>query len=254
MAASLDDAEAGRLRERDAHRDAGAGEHGRDRILALVSHDLRSPLNGIQSWAHVLENRLVASGVDDALTAQALDGIRDGIAHQVRILDDLVDLSAAWSGVLALAETRLVVADLVVQSIDRLAAIARDRDVRVEAPPPGGEAVMGDERRLGRAFDHLITDAIRFAPAGTGVRISITREGARVVVRIRDDGDRDASVGGATSGAGIGVTLAHLLVEAHGGRLHVESAEVEGNTASIVLPAPPGDVALDNGTAAAQPR
>src|SRR5690606_32818708 len=93
-------------RERIARIQAETAARARDEFLAIVSHELRAPLNGIQSWAHVLEN-YVKDATAVPLAKRALQGIKTGVSQQVRLIEDLLDVTRMMSGKLRLVRQPL---------------------------------------------------------------------------------------------------------------------------------------------------
>ncbi|MXN80893.1 sensor histidine kinase [Burkholderia sp. 4812] len=180
------------LRERAAHYAAQAALFLRDQALSTASHDLRSPLNAMHSWAYVLERQL--ANADPALQ-RALAGIRTGIDQQVKLIDDALDAPRAETRTLALAPQPFALRPLLddVLALARF-ALADARQVTVDAalPDGGAQPMRADRERVAQALWTLLVTAIEASAAGSRVAFSCTRDGARLVARAACDVNADA--------------------------------------------------------------
>lgn len=142
----------------------------RDHVLSLVSHDLRSPLNAIHSWAYVLERKIDAA---DAAAQRALAGIRSGIDQQVKLLEDAVDSTRSATRTLALQrapfETRTVV-DTMVGDVQRMLADVRGVSITVDTPL-AGETCDGDRERVAQAVWVMLVFAVECSAPGAAVTV-----------------------------------------------------------------------------------
>jgi signal transduction histidine kinase len=154
------------LSERTAHLCAEAALFMRDHVLSLVSHDLRSPLNAIHSWAYVLERKLDAN---DPAAQRAIGGIRSGVDQQVKLLETLVDTTRAGTRNLALAREPFALQALFSDSVDEVrAGLARARGVSVAFDSAlSTEQFGGDRERLAAALWLMLTFAVE-ASANAG--------------------------------------------------------------------------------------
>ncbi|WP_293394866.1 PAS domain-containing protein [Nevskia sp.] len=173
-------------REHEARKQAEAAARGRDEFLAIVSHELRSPLNGIQNWAHVLES---VPGNGNKLMLRAIAGIKIGVEQQVRLIDDLLDATRIITGKLSLLLTPVKLVPVIAASIAsvRDKALAKHIELHTEVEL-GDEAIEGDADRLQQIVWNLLSNAIKFTPSGGHVWLSASRENDIAVIRIRDDG------------------------------------------------------------------
>lgn len=249
-------------RERDAlHRqqqtaeaDAEAASLARDRFLAIVSHELRSPLNGIQSWSHVLESQLVGPDRVNTVAARALAGIRAGIDQQVKLIEHLLDATVALTGDLSLEKEPMVVREAIEFAVseNRSAAIAKDVAVHVDMRLVD-ERMDGDPHRMRQVFIHLLSNALKFTPKGGSVWLAARSTDGKATIVVRDSGrglsdgfeawlfepfrHADSSNTRRAAGIGLGLALARRLAELHGGQVSAESAGPHlGSTFTIVLP------------------
>jgi signal transduction histidine kinase len=225
----------------------------KDRFLAMLSHELRTPLTSIVGWSRMLRARRE----DPAVAQKALDAIDRNAALQVRLVDDLLDVSRIVAGKLRLDPRPVDVGGIVLSAAEaaRPAAMARDivLDVAVDSPA----TIDGDASRLQQVIGNLLTNAIKFTPAQGRVFIRVSAEGDSAVITVADTGQgihpdfipfvfdafrqADASpFRRPGSGLGLGLSIVRYLVELHGGTVSAESAgEGLGATFTIRLPMEP---------------
>jgi PAS domain S-box-containing protein len=236
-------------RERDARTSAEQLNRMKDEFIAVLSHELRSPLNAIMGWVHVLIRR----GGDEQ-TMQGLRAIERNGKAQTRLISDLLDVSRADVGKMRLERTPLDLADVVRSTVAALdaASVENDNEVHVhaEAPLP---AVYGDAARLQQVMWNLLSNAIKFSPKGGRIDVVCARDADGVHVAVRDQGqgiaaeflphvfDRFAQASSANqryrSGLGLGLSIVQTLVTAHGGRVTVSSPGLgQGATFEVWLP------------------
>ena len=238
-------------RERSARASAESAALARDQFLAIVSHELRSPLNGITSWAHVLGNSLRDA---DAGVRRALAGIMTGVEHQVGLIDDLLDMTRALSGNLKLARQSMALLPVLAEAVESLRGAALEKDVRLQSDFAIGEReVEADHDRVRQVFVNLVSHAIRSARAGGVVRVGARAEGHLACVEVRHDGigiaadalahvfdpfgPPDRAAGRHRGGLGLRLALVRRLVELHGGHVTCESDGIErGATFRVFLP------------------
>ena len=237
--------------ERQARESAESATLARDQFLAIVSHELRSPLNGIKSWTHVLENHLREP---DPVVRRALGGIMIGVEHQVRLIEDLLDVTRAMGGQLGLVKLPVALGPVVIEAVEALRATALEKGVRLEARDALGEAeIHGDRDRLRQVFVNLVTNAVKFTPAEGRIVVTAEASGTMARIEVRDTGAgippeflpyvfdpfRQANSGyrRGQDGLGLGLALAHRLVELHGGYVSCESDGAgKGATFRVYLP------------------
>jgi PAS domain S-box-containing protein len=239
-------------RERSARASAESETQARDQFLAIVSHELRSPLNGIKSWTHVLANQLANA---DPTVRRAIAGILIGVEHQVRLIDDLLDVTRALSGNLGLAKQRMPLLPVLADAVESLRATALEKDVQMETDYAiADREIHGDPDRIRQIFVNLITNAVKFTPAGGHIRVSAKPEGSMARIEVRDDGSgidpdflpyvfdpfRQADQGlsrRSQEGLGLGLALVQRLAQLHGGHVSCESdGPGRGATFRVHLP------------------
>jgi len=224
----------------------------KDEFISIVSHELRTPLSAMLGWASMLEK-----GTLDAPTAErAVRSIRDNATRQVRLVDELLDLSRLTSGRLTLVTEDVDLRSLLHGVVDAIipAAAAAGLELDVDAIPP--VMLRGDPRRLEQVFFNLLGNALKFTSRGgrIGLRVNVFDDSAEV--RVCDTGagidpgflpymfDRfrqgDSTPERRYSGIGLGLAIAKELVEAHKGRIAAESPGVgRGSTFVVTLPIAP---------------
>ena len=239
-------------RERSARASAESATLARDQFLAIVSHELRSPLNGIKSWTHVLQNLL---GEAEPSVRRALAGIMIGVDHQVRLIDDLLDVTRAMSGNLALLKQPMPLLPVLADAVESLRATALEKELRIVTDyAMGDREIHGDPDRVRQIFVNLVTNAVKFTQPGGTVWVSARPEGPMARIEVRDNGAgippeflpylfdpfRQADQGSASrghEGLGLGLALVQRLTELHGGYVTCESDGVDrGATFRVYLP------------------
>ena len=227
----------------------------KEEFLALVSHELRTPLASIVGYVELL----LEDGEDaDAETSARFLGIvhRNGLRLQ-RLVGDLLFVAQLESGELTFDIREADVATTIEQAVEAAALGARRRGVTLTADVEGSLPVAGDPDRLGQALDNLLSNAIKYTPEGgtIEVRARLADDARAVVVEVADSGigisaadaekvfERFFRADGATArqipGVGLGLAIVKAIVESHGGRVDVASAEGRGSTFRVRLPAAP---------------
>ena len=223
-------------RERDeARRAAEAANRAKDDFLALVSHELKTPLTSILAWSHVLR-----SSTDDAAARlRASDELERNVMAQSKLIDDILDLACIASADLRLNLRTIEPASLIRATIEELRLEAEQKSISVESNIDAADMpLMLDPDRVSQVVSILIANAIRFTPAGGHVEVSLDRTSGFARIRVSDGRggipaadlphvfDRFRPTSGAAGGDALGVGLAIVkdVVELHGGRVRVDSA------------------------------
>jgi signal transduction histidine kinase len=218
----------------------------RDEVLAIVAHDLRSPLNAVQTSAAFLMD--VELGESER--RRLLDVIRRAASSMNRLIEDLLDVSRMESGAFTVELQWLDVATLTTEVCEQFRPEATEGGRTLEAMIEGDiPPVPADRDRLSQVLENLIGNALRFTPAGGSVTVRVTRQGPNAIAcSVSDTGvgippeelphlferfwqARRYRRGG----AGLGLAIARGVVEAHGSALAVESEPGRGSTFSFVL-------------------
>ncbi len=226
-------------------------EHAKDNLIATVSHELRTPLFAIQGVLDLLLNDKV----------QEPDKQRDflGLAYeqskrQNHLLDALLDVARIEGDGLHISRDPIHIGDLLKRTIEALGVRAEDKNLRLRLEhPPDLPVIVGDEDRLGQAISNLIDNAIKFTPQGGEIVVNCEAEREEFILQVIDRGigiaadalphlferfyQVDSSSTRETGGAGLGLYITKQIVEAHGGRIWVDSAPGLGSRFSFALPA-----------------
>jgi len=249
LARDVTEVEALRFALRQARADIAA----RDQFLALLSHELRSPMSGIQSWAYVLENTIDRGAAAPVL--QALAGIKTGVQQQVRLIDELLDATQVMSGQIALDLQPLqpqVEFDAV---IDALAEQLKAKNISIERAYVASDYLMlGDSKRVFQVLCNLLRNAIRFSKPSTTIRLAVVPVADEVSLQVIDygrgiDAQRLAVLRGpcatddridadaAPRSGGLKLSLSQRLLELQHGRLAISSAgRDQGAQFTVYLP------------------
>jgi PAS domain S-box-containing protein len=254
------------LREKQARQEAESANRAKDEFLATLSHEMRTPLNAIVGWAHLLR-----TGQLDAAAAQrAIEVIDRNARAQSQIISDVLDVSKIVTGKLRLNAAPVSVVPVVEGALEAVRPAADAKGVRIEtAFEPREASVSGDPDRLRQVVWNLLSNAVKFTPHGGRALVQVRRTGAEVEIRVEDDGagidpeflphvferfrQSDQSSTRRHGGLGLGLALVRHLVELHGGSVAVASDGTGRGAAFLVrLPAttPAAEVAASTGSTA----
>jgi hypothetical protein len=248
-----------------ARADAEAAGRARDDFLANVSHELRTPLTAILGWANLLQTR----AADPAATRRALATIERNAVTQVRLVEDLLDVSRIASGKIRLDLGAVDAAAAMRAALDGLRPAAEHGGVQLEAELDADAGVVAaDPVRLQQIAQNLLGNAVKFTPRGGRVTLRLERRADRLVISVRDSGKgidgaflphvferfRQVESGSARAhgGLGLGLAIVKHLVELHDGTIRAESGGLgRGATFVVTLPArspeSPAEAPVDGG-------
>ena len=247
-------------RERAAREEAERANRAKDEFLATVSHELRTPLNGVFGWARMLQS----ADMDDLTRQRALAAIVRGAAAQVRLIEDLLDVSRMVTGNLRL-DLRLVDLRHVIEAaLETVGPAAAAKDIEIEADLDGMPAtVLGAADRLQQVLWNLLMNAVKFTPRNGRDHVRLRRGETAAEIIVSDSGEgiaadvlpyvfdrfrqEDSSATRAHAGLGLGLALVRHMVELHGGSVEAQSpGKGSGATFTVRLPlAPSGDAPGD---------
>ena len=223
------------VRAQQAQAEAEAANRTKDDFLALVSHELRGPLTTIFGWLPVLQR----GDLTREDTARALETIKRNAVLQAKLIEDLLDVSRAAAGKFDITLQPVELAGVVRRATEALQPTAQAAGVKLQTTAVGEVAVLGDAERLEQVIVNLVTNAIKFTPAGGYIHTTLARVAntARLVVHDTGRGIESAVLpyifdrfrqGEAglrrPEGLGLGLAIAKYIVEAHGGTIRAESA------------------------------
>lgn len=244
--------------ERTARLCAEAALFMRDHVLSRVSHDLRSPLNAIHSWAYVLERKIEGT---DASAQRALEGIRTGVEQQVHLLETLVDTTRAETRKLYIERAPFALDALVGETVDEVRrGLADARGVRIVVQgTPTGAMLDAARERIGQALWLMLAFATEASVAGATVSLEVSVAATAVQFEVHWQASQAALADEALphlfepfaraqarepqeAGRYAWVlALCQRVAEAHGGRFEARPL-VEGEAASLTLNVPANGV------------
>jgi PAS domain S-box-containing protein len=229
----------------------------KDEFLAMLSHELRTPMTATLGWGTMLQ-----SGLDAAGTRTAADAIVQATRAQAHLIDDLLDISRIVSGKMQLSIRPIRLADALDAAIETVRPAADAKQIAIDVTRGADIHLHGDPARLQQVFWNLLSNAVKFTPRLGRVTVDVTTvdDTARVVVRDTGEGidadllpyifDRfrqgDSGASRKFGGLGLGLSIARNLVELHGGTLTAASAgRGQGAELTVLLPigAPAGETA-----------
>ncbi|MFT3768071.1 MAG: hybrid sensor histidine kinase/response regulator [Minicystis sp.] len=222
----------------------------RDQFLATLGHELRNPLAAIVFALDLLDR----TDVPDEKVQRRFQTIGRHVGQLNRLVDDLLDVARVTSGKITLSRARLDLVGLVERCAESAAAQARAHGVTlVVAGAPGSLVVEGDAVRLEQVVTNLLTNAIKYTPAGGRVRVVVSSDAGWAVVAVEDTGvglapemlqrifepftQVEASLDRSRGGLGLGLSLVRKLVELHGGAVRAASDGLgRGSRFTVNLP------------------
>jgi len=234
------------LVEKRARAEAERAAHLRDEMLALVVHDLRNPLNTISLASQLL----LQGGIDASARRAHVHTIERCARTMSHLIDDLLDVSAIDAGAFNIRNERVAVDVLLARLRAEFSARAADAEVRLRCTVQQGlPSIRGDNQRLYQVLSNLVGNALKVVGAGGTILVEARIGSGQVEIDVRDDGpgmnadvlrhafdrfwhaDRTGR-----AGTGLGLYICRSIIDAHGGRIHVESAPGAGTVFHVRLP------------------
>jgi PAS domain S-box-containing protein len=246
-------------RERLARAQAEDATRLKDEFLANLSHELRTPMNIIIGWAHLLRN----GSLSDEQKVRAADAIERAARSQAQLIEDLLDVSRIVTGKFRMEVQDIKVGLILKAAVDSLRLVASTKQIIVTLSQEAPNAVVrGDPDRLQQVFLNLLSNAVKFTPAGGCVDVRMHLSDSTVIVTVTDTGvgissdflphvfDRfrqaDSTSTRRHTGMGLGLAIVRHVVELHGGTARAESAgENMGSSFIVTLPLSTTADALD---------
>jgi two-component system cell cycle sensor histidine kinase PleC len=258
--ASIAVAHDGAMSEREARHEAEMARqtaeranHAKSHFVTSLSHELRTPLQAITGFTESLKTL----DLSPDRRQRALDGISNASAHILSIVDDVLDLARVEAGAMPIALGPVDAARVVAATAELAQPLAAERGIDVQCDGPS-VVVTADRRRLQQVLLNLVSNALRFSPAGTVVVVRTEADRGRATaatarIHVVDQGpgipedllarlfvpfDRLGADAGREGGAGLGLVLARRLTEAMGGSLDLDSTVGAGTHVTITLQRP----------------
>ena len=237
-------------REREARGEAERANRSKDEFIALVSHELRSPINAILGWTAALREKRH----DEQFFDRSTEVIERNARTQLRLVEDLMDTAAAISGKLKMEVRPMDLAEAIDKAVEVVRPAAKAKGVSLDTHLDRNVGqITGDPDRLQQMVGNLLSNAVKFTNEGGRVEVRLERVDPHVQITVRDTGrgikpeflpyvfDRyqqaGTSGGRRAGGLGLGLSLTRQLVEMHGGSVAAESeGEGKGATFTVRLP------------------
>ena len=228
---------------------AADANRAKDIFLATLSHEMKTPLTAILGWSRMLRNDGRASEFFD----EALEAIEQSARVQERLIEDVLDVSRVITGKLSIQKKETSLRDVIRAAVEIIVPTAQQKDVHLRVHEGVDVIVNGDETRLRQVIWNLLTNAVKFTPAGGLIEISTACEQNEVRVMVRDSGrgmraeviphvfdqfhQNTVADRAKHHGLGLGLAIVRHLITAHGGRVEAHSAgEGKGSVFVVILP------------------
>ena len=236
--------------EKEARERAEAASLAKDKFVAQISHELRTPLNSIVGWANLLRS----NNLDKSETARALETIESNAKVQVRLIEDLLDLSQVTMGKMNLKMRPVDVAQIIEAALHSIRPAAQAKSIELKTHLETKNIVIsGDPDRLQQILWNLLSNAVRFTPRDGHIEISISHLDHHLEIVVSDSGvgisgeflpfvfdlfsQGNFEGDGKHRGLGLGLAIARHLVELHGGTIAAHSpGEGRGAKFTITFP------------------
>lgn len=251
-------------REQVARHQAETASRMKDEFLAIVSHELRSPLNAILGWSRLLRTRTF----DADTTEKALASIERNAQAQTQLIEDLLDISRIIRGTIRLNLCPIKLTTVIQSALDTVRPTASAKSIQLNfLSSVEVGLVSGDPERLQQIIWNLLSNAVKFTPEGGQVDVRLDRVGLQARIQVIDTGkginpdflpyvferfrQADATTTRTQGGLGLGLAIVRNLAELHGGMVQATSAgEEQGSTFTVFLPLLPtadGEAEQDDG-------
>src|SRR5262245_31764916 len=226
-----------------------AADAAKDQFLAMVSHELRGPLNAMLGWTRLLRTEHLGQ----TARKHALETIERNAVAQTRLIENLLDISRIVGGQMPSNREAVDLASVIDAAIQDSRPSADAKQIRVERHVHAGGTMTGDSSQLHQAVANVLSNAVKFTPPGGTVTVGLTFSDGDATVWVRDSGEgikpeflphifepfrqQDSSSTRVHGGLGLGLTIARHLIALHGGSIRAESPGVgQGATFTLNFP------------------
>lgn len=237
------------VREQEARAAAEAANRLKEDFLAVLSHELRTPLNTAMGWVRLIE----AGQLGPQETLKGMSAVRRSLDQQLRLINDLLDLTSMAAGKTQIVPQYLDLCELVRLGAEAWRASASAAKIELVTSLEGPAPIYGDPERLNQVFSNLMANAIKFTPQGGRASVSVVMRGGDGYMVVADTGrgieasflphvferfsQGESSTTRRVGGVGLGLAIVRALVELHGGRVRVESdGPGKGAAFTVTLP------------------
>ena len=248
-----------------AEEDLREADRRKDEFLATLAHELRNPLAPIRNSLHIFR----MAGVQDPTVSRVCDMMERQVAHMVRMVDDLLEVSRISRGKIELRKERVQLAAVLRTAVDTSMPLIEAGRHKLQVDVPDAEPLLvdADPVRLAQVFANLLNNAAKYTKEGGEIRLSVHIENGMAVVCVKDNGEgippqmlkrvfnmfTQVNAGArAQGGLGIGLTLARTLVLLHGGTIEAFS-EGEGRGCEFTVRLPLAQAGVERASDAPQP-
>jgi signal transduction histidine kinase len=237
-------------RERAARAQAEEATQIKDQFLANLSHELRTPMNIIIGWSHLLRT----GPLDESQRQRATEAIERAARSQAQLIEDLLDVSRIVAGKFRLVKQEIDAGRILQLAIDSLKLVAQGKQLTIALTRAGEDArISGDPDRLQQVFWNLLSNAVKFTPAGGRVDVLLQATRGNITIAVTDTGigidseflpfvferfrQADSTSTRQHAGIGLGLAIVRHVVELHGGGVRADSGgEGKGATFTVTLP------------------
>ena len=224
------------IREQAAREAAENANKAKDQFLAVLSHELRTPLNTIIGWSYLLKNNLL----DEQAVHDACESIERSSRIQMRLIEDLLDVSQMLAGKLSVEKVPLDLTTLVANATEAIQISTTQKEIEIRVIRyPTQLLVLGDAVRLQQVVLNLLQNSIKFTPLKGKITIELSRQDDGAEIQIRDNGagissaalphiferfhQADSSPSRKYGGLGLGLSIVRHVVQAHDGTIEAQS-------------------------------
>lgn len=250
LARALRDKEELLARERRERERLEREARAKDRFLAILSHDLRAPLNAVLGWTDLLRRELL----DQSRRERALTTIDRNARALLGLVEELLDISRISADKMQLDVRPLDVSALVRRVVEATHPVAREKGIVLSSAIEEGVVVVADTKRIEQSVTNLLSNALKFTPSAGHVDVGVARLGDHAAITVRDTGKgippamlpqvfecfRQGDEPGTKTGLGLGLFIVRQVAHLHGGSAHAKS-DGEGRGATFTLELPVAD-------------
>ena len=217
-------------------------------LLNIASHDMRNPLQNIIGFSEIIGDEVQ----HDSRAKEFAEIITRSARYMAKMIDDLLEAASLESGKLVMNNTRVELCALVEEVCEENRLRAMEKQQRIELFLDGTCAVSADKNRLREAVENLVSNAIKYSPSGSPIRVTCSKNESHVTLHVQDQGpgfteeDKKKMFGkfqrlsaqptGGESATGLGLSIAKQIIDLHGGTIRCESDFGKGSTFVVELP------------------